>query len=121
MEVNSVVQQCHRTATDNGWWDDEEPLIYGGSQERARVFLAKCALITSEISEAVEAMRDQKPAYHPCASGTKPEGWGVELVDAIIRTFDLLRAFGVTDVEYLLRLKMDYNKTRTFRHGDKSA
>jgi hypothetical protein len=48
----------------------------------------------------------------------KPEGFGIELVDGIIRSLDLLEALGY-DVESLMTMKHIYNKTRPYRHGNK--
>lgn len=48
----------------------------------------------------------------------KPEGVGIELVDSIIRTLDLLEALGY-DTEALMQMKHIYNKTRSYRHGNK--
>lgn len=46
----------------------------------------------------------------------KPEGFGIEIVDAIIRSLDLLEAVGL-NVELLMMAKHTYNKTRPYRHG----
>lgn len=48
----------------------------------------------------------------------KPEGFGIEVVDNIIRSIDLLHALGY-DIEQLMELKHEYNKTRSYRHGGK--
>lgn len=55
----------------------------------------------------------------------KPEGFGIELADALIRQGDLAEALtqaGIPiDLEYCVRLKAAYNKTRPHRHGGKRA
>lgn len=48
----------------------------------------------------------------------KPEGRAVELIDCIIRILDWMGHEQV-DVDMLMRRKMDYNKTRPYRHGGK--
>lgn len=46
----------------------------------------------------------------------KPEGFVVELADAVIRVLDLAGALGV-DLESAMLAKHDYNKSRPYRHG----
>ena len=64
-------------------------------------------LIVSEIAEAMEAHRkslsDDKLPHHP--------GLHVELVDALIRIFDLTGHLGI-DVERIYQEKMAYNRNR---------
>ena len=80
-------------------------------------FNTKLVLIHSEISEALEEYRAGKPSlYFNDAKPDKPEGWGIELIDAFIRIADLLGLTG-QDFEYLYQLKRDYNKTRSYKHG----
>ena len=72
----------------------------------------RLALITSEISEALEAdrkdlMDDHLPQYY---------GFDVELADALIRILDLCGANNV-DIGKVVRDKLAYNKSRPFKHG----
>ena len=50
--------------------------------------------------------------------GEKPEGIAVELADCIIRILDYCGKEDI-DVESILKLKHDYNKTRPYKHGGK--
>jgi len=70
----------------------------------------------SELSEALEEYRNGKPMVYE--ENGKPEGIAVELIDCVIRIFDSLREWGV-DVEEVLEMKMEYNKNRPYRHGNK--
>jgi len=50
----------------------------------------------------------------------KPEGEAIELADAVIRIMDYCEFVGI-DLEQAIQLKHEYNKTRPYRHGNKSA
>jgi hypothetical protein len=81
----------------------------------------KLALIHSEISEALECYRNHPEHIADIyIDNRKPEGFGVELADAVIRIADLCGAIGV-DLEEMIRLKHEYNTTRPYRHGGKSC
>jgi len=120
MTINDLIKEAHETAKEKGWWDENRsPLeIY--------------ALIHSEISEAVEEARigDFAPIYQiqngrlvtpdepNWKTHVKPEGELVELADAVIRIADYCGLRG-WDLEEAIRLKMEYNKMRPYRHGGK--
>ena len=54
--------------------------------------------------------------YPEAASDLKPEGWGVELADCVIRLMDDGLESNI-DLANLIELKMRYNATREFMHG----
>lgn len=62
-------------------------------------------LIHSEVSEALEAHRDDKPL-------------GEELADILIRTLDLADRLNV-DIDREVRSKIEKNKSRGYRHDRK--
>ena len=120
MQINDIIKEAHETAKLKGWWD--EP------REDGTLMM----LMVSEISEAMEEIRSNKPcvyAYSPTNDTMyishidkyklKPEGAAVELVDCFIRIADYFGHRG-WDFEKILKLKMEYNKTRSDRHGGKS-
>lgn len=124
-EMAAEVEQVNR---EKGWYDDD------------RSFGELIALLHSEVSEALEAYRThgldpwweiQIPHTEggievttleavPKAwdSNAKPEGVGSELADVLIRLLDMAQRYGIDlDAEY--RRKIEYNKTRPYRHGGK--
>ena len=131
-DLREMQKKIHQTAKEKGWWQ-------GWPDPEKRIPEA-IALIHSELSEALEEYRKGMPpalAYHlddpgsdsPAAvrityadarAGRKPEGFGVELADAIIRILDLAEALGI-DMTSLVITKMRFNETRPHRHGGKRA
>lgn len=105
----------HETAKEHGWWEGKD----------LTCIPEKLALIHSEISEALEEYRKgSNPSvryYEPSHELTeKPEGFGVELADAVIRIMDLCEWLGI-DLAGLVVEKHEYNLTRSFKHGGKLA
>lgn len=96
LTIDGLVQECHSTARRKGWWDDlrnDGELI---------------ALMHSELSEALEAMRNRQ----------ETAAVAEELADCCIRIFDYCGARQI-DLEETLRKKIAFNKTRPYRHGKK--
>lgn len=111
--MSDMQEQIYKTAEDHGWWEGEPNIP------------EKLALIHSEVSEALEEYRKGIELDHvyladPKDPTSKPEGFGVELADVVIRVLDLCGYLQI-DMAELIALKHNYNLTRSYRHGGKLA
>lgn len=104
--------EIYENAVEKGWWDGVSP------EEKVKLIPEKILLVHAELSEAVEEFRNGTIDTYIGAGG-KPEGLWVEMADAVIRILDLAGAFGV-DLEHVIEVKHEYNKTRSHRHGGKA-
>lgn len=103
--LNEFAQLIHARAQQAGWWAFH------------RNPLELLMLVNTELAEAAECFRNSEPMVHTLNG--KPEGYGVELVDTIIRLLDMAAYYNL-DVEHVMRMKLAYNRTRGHRHGNKA-
>lgn len=134
--INEVAKEIHENAVAHGWWEGD------------RSFPEIIALCHSELSEALEEYRSGRPnlycdkeetcggkaniaekwACDECvlrAGGdvcemSKPEGIAVEMADCIIRILDWCGKEGI-DIDRIISMKHEYNKSRPYRHGGKKC
>ena len=121
--LNELAKETHETAVEHGWWDPEPS------------FGDIIALCHSELSEALEEYRNgHERVWHKCTrsaniahtcngicpacEASKPEGIAVELADCIIRILDYCGCKDI-DIDEIVHIKTEYNKTRPYRHGGK--
>jgi hypothetical protein len=120
MKLSELQTKIHQDNVARGWWEDVAlPLRVENKAERA-VAIEKLCLIHSEVSEALEEVRGGKPFDQVVVDMTsnKPTGFPTELADTVIRILDLAEACGF-DIESVIMLKLEYNRTRGHRHGGK--
>ena len=102
--LNELSQEINRINTANGW-----EVVKPEEWEQPYKIPAILALITSEVSEALEDFRkDDK------------EHFGEEIADVIIRVLDLTGGMGI-DIDTEVAKKLEINRNRGFRHGGKKV
>lgn len=102
-EFKKVANEIHRTSVEKGFYDD--PVIMDK-------VAAKIALIHSECTEVLEALRKNKGASEVTE----------EIADVLIRTFDLADwlvelNFATDNLDETFRAKLIKNNSRPPKHG----
>lgn len=136
--LNKLAAEIHDNSKKHGWW--AEPRSFGE-------IIALCHSELSEALE--EYRNGRPPVWFACIptdvfagcknmthckneksklgctsdkrcqyKDSKPEGIAVELADCIIRILDYCGHEGI-DIDKIIRAKMEYNKSRPYRHGGK--
>ena len=103
---NAQARAIHENAVKHGWWE-------GGPE--ARNIGELIALVHSELSEALEAMRHGNP---PDEHLPQFDNMTVELADAVIRIMDMASGLGLRLGE-AIEAKHRYNIQREYKHGKK--
>lgn len=125
MNIEELQQRAYDHAHSKGFWNDYEESITDTWQSEPAIeaiksaFIGqKLALIHSEVSEALEEVREgHYDSTHKF--GDKPEGLPSELADIVIRVADLCGALCI-DLESTIIEKLNYNsRSRGHKHGKK--
>lgn len=103
MSLTELANDIHATATEKGFWDADVDVNF---------ILSKLALVHSEVSETLEAVRKEKGERAVVE----------EMADTIIRILDLYqgmydRGWVSSDMDEVMDAKMRYNTTRPQKHG----
>jgi hypothetical protein len=110
MQINEMVENAGANALEHGFHVD--PKHHKDISENL-------LLIISELSEAMEFLRDgygiNEVVYFK-EKPDKPDGFPIEIADAAIRIGHLCSALHI-DLDAMIQLKMKYNATRPVRHG----
>lgn len=142
-QFRDVQRRCYETAKQHGWWEKYD--CPEADMFKEEIMSSKLMLMVSELSETLEEIRNGAPPALVYFSGKgegssfsgnfaevqklmiesknagrpKPEGIPIELADAVIRIFDLAERHKV-DLADAIRLKMEYNEGREYKHGGKA-
>lgn len=121
----SIQKACHMQSIKSGFWwvgSSDGKAIRQDWEPRNNV-AEKIALIHSELSEALEAMRkedtkseDGKLTVRSDKKGLNMYAMAEELADTIIRVYDLAE-FLQLEIGKAVITKMRYNQTRVRKHG----
>lgn len=111
MTLKQFAERCNKTAQDKGFAPNPpQPDTVDVAQ--------KLLLIVEEITEAHNELRSGHAPWKVYFGGLKPEGFPIELADAVIRIADLCEQLEI-DLQSACELKMNYNETRPYLHGRK--
>lgn len=107
MDIQALQDEIGDWAIEKGWTQD-------------RAFGDDIALMHTELSEAYEEYRNGHSIdeIYLNDNSSKPEGIPIELADCIIRILQFCAKHDI-DMEHALIIKMNYNRTRPYRHGGK--
>lgn len=140
--INDLVQKAHQNAKDHGWWDVPKSvgeiiaLIHSEASEALEehrnhrkpaetYYSGKRDVLDLEGNPILTITGYSKA---PCKEIVdlgmeldiqKPEGIPSEMADIVIRVFDYCGYAGI-DLEKAIAEKMEYNRTRPFKHGGKT-
>ncbi len=104
--IHSFDQMCsvvHAVASSKGFWPEESP------PKHAELI----ALMHSELSEALEALRHGNPSDEKIPEF---DSYTAELADCVIRIMDVAAAQGL-QLSKAIVAKTKFNETRPHRHG----
>ena len=128
MTICDVVAEAHKIAREKGWHQSLATQALSDGSEASAAALKEIAalrfgawmgLIMSEAAEALEAFRSHGLSSWRGETG-KPEGVASELADIVIRVGDVCGALQI-DLEDAIMSKMEFNRSRSFRHGNKAV
>ena len=100
MRLNELAKEAHIQADKNGFWNKDT------IPTDVRDVLIALLLINGEVNEAVEVLRKDQGI----------DRLHEELADIMIRLLDLMGYVNM-DVDSIVSKKMEYNKTRPYKHG----
>ncbi|NFV47558.1 nucleotide pyrophosphohydrolase [Clostridium botulinum] len=116
MKIKDLVEAAHKNAIKKGFWEIFYKLkaieTLGKKESQPYNDLFKQALINQNLLEIV---RELTEAMEGLRRGNT-DNFKEELADTVIWIADLCGALNI-DLEEEIRKKMEFNKTREYKHG----
>ncbi len=115
MTLEQLQKDSYRIANAHGFYDD----IPEEAKTDSTFLGSRLMLMVSEFAEALEEIRagvDPRLIYYNTNKPDKPEGFIIELADAIIRVADTAEWLGL-DLAHAIKIKQEYNESREYKHG----
>ncbi|AYQ99271.1 nucleotide pyrophosphohydrolase [Brevibacterium phage Cantare] len=119
LTIEALVERAHTNSAKKGFWNEFTKAEIKGDETALRALInEKLLLVVSEITEAMEELRSgHTPQEIYKGDAGKPEGFGVEIADALIRMFDLVGGLDLP-IGDIISQKMGYNsESRGHMHG----
>lgn len=105
--------------TLNGWWDDRNGILESKLPGAVPTVITGClGLVSTEVSEAIEAVRKHDPSTW--ADAKTKDTLVRELAGTIVRCMDLAERLDLPLAEAIVE-EIKANAERGFRHGGKAA
>lgn len=116
---NNVQAQAFTVNCQNGFWDSRNKLIESGMVGSVETVALSClALVTSEVAEAMEAVR--KHDLKTWGDADTKDTLVRELAGTVIRCMDLSERFNLPLAQAIVR-EIEANAKRGYMHGGKAA
>jgi NTP pyrophosphatase (non-canonical NTP hydrolase) len=105
-DLANLAQQVHQINVKNGWYDFK------------RTPGDEVALLHSEVAELFECIRNNQWTTSFEGEDNKPVGAHSECADILIRLMDFCNRYNI-NLGKEVETKLEYNKSRSYRHGGK--
>ena len=121
--IKQLAEEMAAVNKANGWWDRYDA-TETDPEGRVDHMVVKLGLITTEVAEAIEEIRNYgvaaiDPDHNFDGVSGKPLGLTSEIADVIIRAIDFCSMVGITDLAEVIEKKNAYNATRGVMYGGK--